>query len=162
MNSPTRGLCDFVLPEAVVPGLRAARSDDVIAELVEAVSPALALSAELAKRITQEILLREAQGTSAMGRGIALPHLKHAGVRHIVFAIGRSVRGVSFSALDRKPVHLFALALAPMPASPEYPALLGKMLGLLQDRHIRDQLLSARTRDEMLEVLRDADRGKPK
>ena len=63
------------------------------------------------------MLAREKQATTGIGKGIALPHAKIKSVKKIVGAIGRSSRGIDFSALDSKPVYIVLLLLS----NPENP-----------------------------------------
>lgn len=127
MNTPIR-LRDFFLADALIAELQGERSDAVIAEVVSAMSGPLQLHEAAAGEITRQVIARERRGSSALGRGFALPHLEHRAVQRIVFTVARSPRGVSFSALDGRPVHLFALTLAPENPPPEYAAVLSHLL----------------------------------
>lgn len=148
-------LAEFLVQDAVIPELSADRSDHAIRELVAALGSVLRLSAEAIDSITQEILRNESQGTTALGYGIALPHLKHSAIPRIVIGVGRSKKGLPFGALDHNPVRLFALTLSPTPSPPEYTDALAELLGRVQDRTARNSLLNATTRDDLIAVLLD-------
>jgi mannitol/fructose-specific phosphotransferase system IIA component (Ntr-type) len=149
-------LRDYFLTEAVIPDLHSERSDTVIAEMVAAMSAALRLDETVAADVARQILARERRGSSALGRGFALPHLKHAAVPRVAFTVARSTKGVNFAALDRKPVHLFALTLGPENPPPEYGPLLSRLLGLLENNQNRRFLLTAPTREGMIATVNEA------
>ncbi len=149
-------LHDYFLTDAVIPDLRGDRSDTVIAEMVAAMSAALKLDETVAAEIGRQVLARERRGSSALGRGFALPHLKHAAIPRIAFSVARSTKGVNFSALDRKPVHLFALILGPENPPPEYGPLLSRLLAVLENNQKRRFLLTAPTREGMIATVNEA------
>jgi mannitol/fructose-specific phosphotransferase system IIA component (Ntr-type) len=55
---------------------------------------------------------REAQGTTGIGKGIAVPHGKHKSVSKLIASCGISREGIEFDAVDGEPVHLVVLLLA--------------------------------------------------
>jgi PTS system fructose-specific IIA component/PTS system nitrogen regulatory IIA component len=63
------------------------------------------------------VLQREELGTTAIGRGVAVPHARHAAIPRVVATIGFSPTGIDFDALDRNPVHLLVLVLSPLDAA---------------------------------------------
>ena len=155
MNNPIR-LRDFFLADTALADLRSDRGDAVIAEMVTAMSAALQLDEAAAGNIARQVVTRERRGSSALGRGFALPHLKHTAVPRVAFSLARSPKGVNFAALDRKPVHLFALTLAPENAPPEYAALLSRLLALFENNQTRRFLLTAATSEGMIATVNEA------
>ncbi len=51
--------------------------------------------------------------TTGIGFGIAIPHASSDLVSNVIYAIGRSQKGIDFNSLDGKPVHLVFLFLVP-------------------------------------------------
>lgn len=136
-------LCDFFVADVLIADVRSERDDAVIAEMVSAMSAPLCLDEAAAAEITRQVIARERRGSSVLGRGFALPHLKHPAVQRIAFTVARSSRGVSFAALDGKPVHMFALTLAPKNPPPEYVAVLNRLLAFFENKQSRRFLLTA-------------------
>jgi len=104
-------LSDYLHDELILPELSASTKKEVLAELVQAVvrrHPEV--DAAVALGVLQD---REGLGTTGIGDGVAIPHGKLATISDIVVAVGRSVPGLDFDALDMKPCHLFFLVLAP-------------------------------------------------
>jgi PTS system nitrogen regulatory IIA component len=58
------------------------------------------------------IVDREAQGTTGIGNGIAVPHGKHQSVSKLIASCGISRQGIEFDSVDNEPVHLVVLLLA--------------------------------------------------
>lgn len=56
---------------------------------------------------------REKQWSTALGHGVAFPHVRTMHTRSLVFAIGRSTPGLDYDAPDGEPVHLFFAMVCP-------------------------------------------------
>jgi nitrogen PTS system EIIA component len=108
---------DFVIPEAVIPDLNAGTKHDAIGQLVAALVRAGAIPAAQEAEILAAVLHREELGTTAIGRGVAVPHARHPAITKVVATIGFSPAGMDFDSLDRKPVHLLVLVLSPLDAA---------------------------------------------
>jgi nitrogen PTS system EIIA component len=63
---------------------------------------------------------RESLGSTALGRGVAVPHCRLPGVSKLLVAIGLSRDGVEFSADDGEPVRVFFLVVSPDNAAVEH------------------------------------------
>ena len=63
--------------------------------------------------IAQAIHAREQLGSTGIGRGVAIPHAKHAAVERLTGAVARVPQGVNFESLDGQPVHIICLLLSP-------------------------------------------------
>ncbi|MEO5378311.1 MAG: PTS sugar transporter subunit IIA [Magnetococcus sp. DMHC-6] len=71
------------------------------------------------KQILHEFLERERVGTTGIGMGIAIPHAKLPGLVYPLVALGRSVRGVDFDAMDGGKVHLIVALISPLAQTTE-------------------------------------------
>jgi len=60
----------------------------------------------------QAIQNREAQGTTGIGNGVAIPHGKHASISDLTVSCGISRAGIEFDAVDQELVHFVVLLLA--------------------------------------------------
>ena len=110
-------LSDIIVADAIIPDLESTSRDEVIEQLITILADAGAISKKSIKEATTAVLAREKQATTGIGKGIALPHAKIKSVKKVVGAIGRSSRGIDFSALDSKPVYIVLLLLS----NPENP-----------------------------------------
>lgn len=87
------------------------------------------------------ILEREKLGSTGIGDGVAIPHGKMKGIHNIVCAFGRSKDGVDFDAVDRKPVHIFFLLLAPEDSASLHLKMLSRISKILRDPSFRKRLV---------------------
>ena len=107
--------------------------------------------------IVAAILKREELGSTGIGNGVAVPHTKHPSVGKLVAAIALTPEGVDFASLDGGSVHILFLLVSP----PDRP---GDHLRGLENisRHLRNPkfcsfLKQAKTREEVLALLTEAD-----
>ena len=104
---------DFVCFDATIPELKANDRNSAIAELVSALNKTGKLSKRNFEATTKAIISRENEASTGMGKGVAVPHVKHSAVKNVVAAIGQSSAGIDFSALDKQPVHSIILLVSP-------------------------------------------------
>jgi mannitol/fructose-specific phosphotransferase system IIA component (Ntr-type) len=104
-------ITDFLFPEAICIDLSATTKLGVLTELARLVHP-LCATADL-DAMTAAIVERERMGSTGFGQRIAVPHAR-INVPFIRGALGISRTGVDFNANDGRPVHFFALLIAPL------------------------------------------------
>ena len=102
-------LSDFVIREAVIPDLSARSKEGVIREMVESLRIAGHVGNGEEERVIKAIMKREEQGTTGIGRGVAVPHTKHAGTARLIGNVALSRTGIDFCSLDGEPVHVLFL-----------------------------------------------------
>ena len=150
-------LSGFMIPEAIVPDLKSETRDDVIRELVESLAQAGKLDVAQVDEIIKQIIAREQQGSTGIGKGIAVPHIKHAAVSEIVGTIGCSRNGVDFASLDKAPVYSVMLLISP-PHDPEkHLEAMEKLFSHLQRDMFRKFLRQAETAEAISDLIREAD-----
>ncbi|WP_300390233.1 fructose-specific PTS transporter subunit EIIC [Fusobacterium sp.] len=103
----------------------------------------------------KEILKRESQSSTGLEEGIAIPHAKTKAVKIPSIAFGRSLEGVDYDSLDGEPSKLFFMIAAPADATDSHIEVLSKLTTLLLDDNLRENLLKAETKDEILNLLLD-------
>ncbi len=148
---------DFISINAIRADLSADDKESVISELVQSLLDAGEVSAADKDAIIAAILKREELGSTGIGRGVAVPHTKHASVQKLVGTVGVSTDGVDFNSLDGEKVQLFFLLVSP----PERP---GDHLRALENisRQLRDDtfcrfLKQSRSTDDIQQLLDEAD-----
>jgi PTS system fructose-specific IIC component len=146
-------LSDFTLPRLIDLAVPAGGKRDVITFMVQllAVSPRVTDGDVLLR----DVLAREELVTTGIGDGVAFPHAKSSAVREVVFALGRTVTGVEFEALDCQPVRLIFVIGAPREAEPSsvYLNVMARLSFLMKDAGNRRVLLEARRVEEVFEIL---------
>lgn len=150
-------LTDFVNEQALVTRLKSTDRDDVVAELVDALVEAGAAPAELRDDLIQEIIQREKNGSTGFGKGVAVPHVKHEKLGKMVATIGLSEDGVDFNALDKAPVFAVVLLLSPKDKPDEHLQAMENIFANLQKDQFRRFLRQAGSKEEIIDLLKDAD-----
>jgi mannitol/fructose-specific phosphotransferase system IIA component (Ntr-type) len=152
-------LSDFIVKDAIVPELKATDRDGVIRELVAALAAAKALPASEIDAVVKAIVTREKNGSTGFGKGVAVPHVKHASVKKSVGAIGRSTVGVDFAALDQAPVYSVFLLLSPVNNPDGHLQAMENIFRNLQQDTFRRFLRQADTRQKIVDLLEEADQA---
>lgn len=122
---------------------------------------ALSVVSELAARqfgvdggaLLQSLLDREAEGSTGVGAGVALPHAVVPGLERMRAVFVRLESPVAFGALDDQPVDLLFALFAPPGAVSEHLRALARASRLLRRRDVRDQLRAARSADALHALL---------
>jgi len=139
----------------IIPSLVSTTKGDVLKELAaKLVARHSAIDRE---EVLSLLLERELLGSTGIGGGIAIPHakLRIGGDPLVVF--GRSMKGISYDALDGKPVTLFFLLIADANSFDLYLKLLARISRLLKDRTLRGRLLEASGADALYDIIQEQD-----
>jgi mannitol/fructose-specific phosphotransferase system IIA component (Ntr-type) len=148
---------EFVSFKATVPQLQAQDRDGAIAELVAALVTAGKIAAESAKDVMKAVVKRENEASTGMGKGVAVPHVKHSAVRNVVAAVGHSGTGIDFAALDEQPVYSVILLISPLDNPDKHLQAMENIFRHLQKERFRKFLRQCRTPEELQDLLREAD-----
>ena len=106
------------------------------------------------------VYAREEEGTTGIGEGIAIPHCKSGAVTKPGLAAMVVPDGVDFDALDGEKVSLIFLIAAPNTEDNVHLDVLSKLSVLLMDEKFTGDLRSAKTVDEFLKVIDQAEAEK--
>jgi fructose PTS system EIIBC or EIIC component len=135
--------------------LESTTKDDLLRELVAvAASPAGESARDDVLRAVRE---REAVLSTGIGHGVAIPHGKSSAVGDLRMAAGRAAEPVDFDALDGQPVSLFFLLVGPESAAGPHIKALSRISRLVRKDEVRDKLVAARTAQEFMDALREAE-----
>ncbi|TFG47338.1 MAG: PTS sugar transporter subunit IIA [Candidatus Brocadiia bacterium] len=148
---------DFVCFEAIVPHLKATDRDGVINELIIALEKAGQLNSTDAKKIAKTVIKRENEASTGMGKGIAVPHVKHPDIKKAIAVIGKSENGVGFAALDKKPVFNVILLLSPADDPDKHLQAMEYIFIHLQKEKFLKFLAQAQTAEAIKDLLLEAD-----
>jgi len=153
-------LKEFIVPNAVVPELKAADRDGVIRELVQSLADGGAVPAESVDEVVAALIKREQNGSTGFGKGVAVPHVKHAKVKKMAGTVGRSVNGIDFAALDHQPVYSVFLLLSPDNQPQQHLQAMNIVFSNLQKDTFRRFLRQSTSRETIVDLLDEADQGK--
>jgi PTS system nitrogen regulatory IIA component len=153
MSSSTSSafLAPFCHPDWMIADLAARDRDGALAEIVSHLVAHGALAD--ADAVLTALRQREELGSTAglLGKGIANPHGRLAGLPQIVLTVARSRAGVEFG--GDGPVHLIVVLLAPAEARGEYLQALAAVARWLKDERRRRAILGAAGPSEICQTL---------
>ncbi len=150
-------LADIFCFDATVAHLQAHDRDGVIAELVSALEKAGRLGKGDCRKITSTVIKRENEASTGMGKGIAVPHVKHDAVENVVAAIGQSDAGVDFCSLDKQPVYSVILLISPASDPDGHLKAMEAIFGHLWNEQFRKFLRQSKTPEAIEDLLCEAD-----
>jgi mannitol/fructose-specific phosphotransferase system IIA component (Ntr-type) len=151
-------IADFVCTKAVLPRLESVKRDDVIRELIAALDKVGKLGKDNAADIAKAVIKRENEASTGIGKGVAVPHVKHKAVKKVIAAIGISATGIDFSALDKQPVYTVILLLSPLEGDQHLQAM-EAIFEHLQNDNFRKFLKQSETVEQIKELLIEADQN---
>lgn len=152
------GLLDATRPGLIFPGLAGADGAAVLADLsrrLAAELPGGTPAPEIARRFAE----REALGSTALGRGLAVPHCKLAGLDRPWLVVGVHREGVDFGAPDGAPVHVFLAVVSPPAAPAAHLKVLAAISRWARDPARIQALAAAATVDDALAGLGSSNGG---
>jgi PTS system fructose-specific IIA component/PTS system nitrogen regulatory IIA component len=148
---------DFICKDAIRTQLEADEKEAVIRAMARSLLEAKQINERDFGSIVEAILKREELGSTGIGRGVAVPHTKHASIDHLMGTVAVSEAGVDFDSLDGEKVHLLFLLVSP----PDRP---GDHLRALENisRQLRDDtfcrfLKQSKTPADVWQLLEEAD-----
>ncbi|WP_290771545.1 fructose-specific PTS transporter subunit EIIC [Anaerofustis sp.] len=106
------------------------------------------------------VLEREAQGTTGIGEGVAIPHSKNKAVIKAGLSAMVIKDGLNFESLDGNDAYLFFMIAAPDTDANVHLEVLSRLSTLLMDEDFRNNLIHAKNKDEFLNMIDKAEKEK--
>jgi len=103
--------------------------------------------------ILDALIEREAQGSTGIGRGVAIPHARLPGLERMHAVFVRLDKPVAFDAVDDRPVDMLFALFAPEGAETQHLRALARISRLFRQSGLREQLRQARTPDALYAIL---------
>ena len=150
-------LADLLTPDRVGVCLRVEDKAAVLDAVVGLVAGAEAVRD--ARRLGADVRAREAQMSTGVGAGLALPHARTPAVTRSVAAFATLDPPVDFDAIDGAPVDLLFVLLVPEAATDEHLELLRQIASMLDREEVRDRLRRATTGHELYQAVVDIQNG---
>lgn len=140
----------------LVSDLTAHDKDAVLGEMVDAMVAAGAVEKKFRTAIVRKLREREAQGSTGLGNGVAVPHVKEASVGQLVMGVGIASAGIPFEAIDGEPVSVLFLVLGPRGGPPEdHLRVLRWVSGLARNADFRRFARNIKNPTELLDLLHE-------
>ncbi|WP_204122449.1 PTS fructose transporter subunit IIABC [Lacticaseibacillus mingshuiensis] len=149
---------DLLLKDAMIMDLKATTKEAAIDEMVDRYAEVGVINDKALYR--SDILKREAESTTGIGDGIAMPHAKDKAVTRATVLFAKSDAGIDFNSLDGQPVYLFFMIAAPEGANNVHLQALSALSSLLIDPALIAQLKQAKTPDDVQQLFGAAQAAK--
>ncbi|MGX7172519.1 PTS fructose transporter subunit IIABC [Enterococcus ratti] len=145
---------DLMIKEAMIMDLQATDKTGAIDEMVQKMYEAGRISD--IETYKKGILAREAQTSTGLGDGIAMPHAKNAAVKEATVLFAKSKKGVDYEALDGQPTYLFFMIAAPEGANDTHLQALAALSRLLVDPDFVEKLKKANSPEAVQDLFQVA------
>ena len=143
-------LRDFLDPSAVNLSLTASTKEEVLDEMVRL----LGLDESASQQLGRLIKRREVLGSTGVGRGLAIPHCRSLAISRLRLGFGVHAAGVEYDAVDRRPVHvLFLIVAPPTEVSNQYLPVLGKIAQFAQMPEVPEKLKALPSVEALYDLL---------
>jgi nitrogen PTS system EIIA component len=142
-------------PSAVLLELQAKDRDGVLEELLGGLVAAKRLTRKEGEKAHALFRKREALGTTGIGGGVAIPHVRMPGLARVVAALGLSREGIDYRALDGAPVRAVFLIARPEAEEEDHLRFLRWASTLARHRDFLRFALAAKDAPELLALLRE-------
>jgi mannitol/fructose-specific phosphotransferase system IIA component (Ntr-type) len=144
----------------IVKALESPTKEGALAEMMEAMVAARRVAPKDAAPVSAQLREREALGTTGIGNGVAVPHVKSPHVSQLSLLVARSAKGIDYQAIDGKPVHTVFLIVAPVDQAEQHLKALRWVSTLARSADFRRFILSAKTDADMRDLLREMSTAK--
>jgi len=106
------------------------------------------------EELSRAVLQRESLMSTGIGQGLGVPHVRMAGLRQVMMAIGVSREGIEdYGSLDGKAVRIILLIGAPAGQHEEYIRLLALVTEVLKSAELREAILAAKSPQDVYSLL---------
>lgn len=149
---------DLLIKDAMIMDLQATTKKAAIDEMVQKMYDAGRISdVDVYK---EGILNREAQTSTGLGDGIAMPHAKNSAVKEATVLFAKSKNGVDYESLDGQPTYLFFMIAAPEGANDTHLQALAALSRLLINPDFVAKLKAAETPEQVQATFDAAEKAK--
>ena len=134
-------LSDLLAKDAVISALKADDKRQLLQALADRASKATGLASH---DIFNALLQRERLGSTGLGGGIAIPHVKLPGLPAMMCIFARITKPIAFDSNDEQPVDLVFFLLAPEDAGGDHLKALARVSRLVRDPATVERLRAAK------------------
>ncbi len=140
--------------------LKAADKPQALEELIDNLVKADALPEELRADAVTALAEREELGSTGVGQGVAIPHVKLKGIDRVVCSVSIHKEGLEWAAIDGEPVNIFFTVLRPERAGEEHDPerhleMMTWIAKLAREPDFRRFAGRAKTKTELVDLLKE-------
>lgn len=141
----------MITADLIIPALEATSKKKAFRAIAEEIAEKIGGDAD---SLLTALLDRERIGTTGIGQGVAIPHIKIAGAERMYGVLARLEAPVDYDAIDNLPVDIIFMLLAPAESkTTQHLKMLAQISRFLKDPKICDALRSASEAETIANVL---------
>ncbi|MBM4059573.1 MAG: PTS sugar transporter subunit IIA [Planctomycetes bacterium] len=140
---------------ALVAQIEAKTKEGALKELLAVAQTAGSFPAKTMKGLQKRLGEREAIGSTGLGNGVAVPHVKGDDVQAVTLVLARSKAGLEWQAIDGRAVHIVFLLVSPANDPETHLRCLRWISTLARSADFRRFLLDVKDEAAMRELLRE-------
>ncbi len=106
------------------------------------------------KKLLEDFINREHKATTAIGHGVAFPHIRSMQAKEFMIGFARSTKGYDFDSPDGELSHLFFVMAAPPYDDNFYLKVFKTLSEMLYQESFRDELMSIKSPGEVIRAIR--------
>ena len=106
------------------------------------------------KKLLEDFINRERKATTAIGHGVAIPHIRSMQAKEFMIGFARSTEGFDFDSPDDQPVHLFFVMAAPPYEDNLYLKVFKTLSEMLSYDSFREELMNVQSPGEVIRAIR--------
>jgi mannitol/fructose-specific phosphotransferase system IIA component (Ntr-type) len=138
---------DYTIETGFLPHLECASIEEAVGALVKPL--ALAGDVEESSALVAEVMRREAEGSTAIGDGLVIPHARFKGVHGVRLAVATLARPLAVPSADDRPVDVIILLVGPTGDPRRMLQVLARLARLVKSPAFLDGLRAAATREDL-------------
>lgn len=131
--------------ETISVSLKSETKADVLAELLDLVVDAGRIESDARDKLLKALREREKIGSTGIGGGIAIPHVKNDAVTETITAVGVAPRPIAYEAVDGEPCDLFILLISPASQAENHLQILRWLSGVVRHKDFGPFLRTTKT-----------------
>lgn len=136
--------------------LRAVGKDDALREIVGHLQEGGELPPKIARQVLESLVAREKMGSTGIGNGIAIPHVKlKGGPEETLVAVARSEAGVDFASIDGEKVRVLFMVISNEDRAEDHLAILKTISSLVRDGYRHRLLLGSKTPEDFVDLFKE-------
>jgi len=140
---------------AVLADVKAKTKEAALKELLAAVQETGIVAKKLIAPMSKKLLEREAIGSTGLGNGVAVPHLKHDDLSGPALVLARARMAIEWRSIDGRPVSIMFLLVSPSADPETHLQCLRWISTLARNADFRRFLLDAKDDRQMRDLLRE-------
>lgn len=145
---------ELLTPDRVRCGAELSSKKRVLEALGELLEPEEGGPSEpTAQQVFESLIGRERLGSTGLGKGVALPHARAAGIERPVAALMTLRQPVAFDAIDHQPVDVVLALLVPEQSVDEHLRILSSLAELFSDTELCERLRQCTSAQELYHEL---------